>query len=104
MSRTFVAIVERASAWDHAKAPEVQAGFADHAAYMGALEREGFIAMAGLMLASNDVLFIFRADDEAEVRRRLGEDPWQKDGHARLVRLEEIGIRIGAPEPRAQTS
>ena len=52
------------------------------------------------MQASHDVLFIFRAESEADVRARLSEDPWQQDGHARLVRLEEIAIRTGAPPPR----
>jgi hypothetical protein len=49
------------------------------------------------MQETSDVLFIFLADSEEEVRRRMADDPWQKDGHARLVRLEEIHIRIGAP-------
>jgi uncharacterized protein YciI len=97
MNRTFAAIVKRTSKWDRSKPPEAQSGFAGHVAYMGGLEAEGVIAMAGLMFDSEDVLFIFRADSADEVRRRLAQDPWQQDGHAELVRLEEIGIRIGAP-------
>jgi hypothetical protein len=101
MKRTFAAIVQRTSRWDPSKPPQEQAGFEHHARYMGALEAEGFIALAGLMMESNDVLFVFRADSEDEVRRRLAQDPWQQDGHARLVRLEEVGLRIFAPEPPA---
>jgi hypothetical protein len=99
MKRTFAAIVERASSWDRSRPAQEQLGFESHAKYMGALEAEGFIALAGLMQESSDVLFIFRAESEAEVRHRLSQDPWQQDGHARLVRLEEIHIRIGAPQP-----
>ena len=61
------------------------------------LEATGFIAQAGLMQPSNDVLFVFRAESEEAVRGRMAQDPWQKDGHARLGRVEEVQFRIGAP-------
>jgi uncharacterized protein YciI len=101
MSRTFAAIVQRASSWDQSKPPQEQSGFESHVKYMGALEAEGFVALAGLMKDSGDVLFIFRAESEAEIRNRLSQDPWQRDGYTRLVRVEEIHIRIGAPQPPA---
>jgi hypothetical protein len=50
------------------------------------------------MVPSTEVLFIFLADSEQEVRERMSHDPWQQDGHARLIRVEEILIRIGAPK------
>lgn len=95
--RTFAAIVQRSTSWDASKPPQEQSGFPDHAGFVAAMEAAGFIALAGLMQESSDVLFIFWADSAEEVWRRMGEDPWQKDGHARLVRVEEIHIRIGAP-------
>lgn len=98
MKRIFAAIVERTSKWDPAKPPQEQDGFALHVKYMGSLEAEGFIVVAGLLQKSNDVLFLFRAESETEVRRRLAEDPWQQDGHARLVRLEELNVRTGPAE------
>jgi hypothetical protein len=101
MKRTFAAIVQRTSSWDHSKPPQEQTGFESHVKFMKGLEEEGFIALAGLMKDSNDVLFIFRADNEDEIYRRLSQDPWQQDGHARLVRLEEILINIGAPRSPA---
>lgn len=96
--RTFAAIVERTELWDPSRAAHEQDGFAAHATFVNGLEAAGFIAMAGLMVPSTDVLFIFLADSEAEVRERMSHDPWQKDGHARLIRVEEIHIRIGAPK------
>jgi uncharacterized protein YciI len=96
--RTFAAIVQRTEAWDPKREAHEQDGFAAHAAFVGALERDGFIALAGLMQPSTDVLFIFLANSEEEIRMRLAQDPWQQDGHARLVRIEEIHIRIGAPQ------
>jgi len=95
MKRTFAAMVEHSSNWQAGTPPQEQPGFAAHAQYMAGLEAEGFIALAGLMKDSGDVLFIFRADSEAEVRRRVSQDPWQMDGHVRLVRVEEIAVRIG---------
>src|SRR6188474_2226702 len=95
--RFFAAIVQRTEAWDASKPAQEQVGFAGHAQYMGGLEASGFIAMAGLMQTTSDVLFIFRAASEEEVRRHLAADPWQQDGHARLVRLEEVQFRIGTP-------
>lgn len=93
MKRTFAAIVERTSVWDQAKPPQEQPGFGAHAGYMGGLEAEGFIALAGLMQPSNDVLFIFQADSEEQVRSRMLQDPWLQEGRTRLVRLEELGLR-----------
>jgi len=95
--RLFAAFVHRAEAWDHALPPQQQAGFPDHAKFVGELEASGFIAQAGLMQPSNDVLFVFRADSEQAVRERMAQDPWQRDGHARLGRVEEVQFRIGAP-------
>lgn len=100
VKRTFAAIVRRTSKWDQSKPPQEQTGFDGHARFMGGLEADGFIVLAGLMLASNDVLFILQADSEDEVQTRLGQDPWRQDGHTSLVRLEEIGIRTWAPSPQ----
>ena len=93
MKRMFAAIVERSAAWDQALPPPEQDGFAGHAAYMGSLEAEGFITLAGLMMPSTDVLFVFSADSEQDIRDRMAQDPWQRDGHTRLVRLEEMHVR-----------
>jgi hypothetical protein len=96
-NRLFAAFVHRADAWIRDLPPQEQSGFADHARFVAELEASGFIAQAGLMQPSNDVLFIFRAESEAAVRQRMAQDPWQKDGHARLGRVEEVQFRIGSP-------
>lgn len=93
MKRYFAALVQRTSLWDPSRPAHEQDGFADHAKYMGSLEAERFIVLAGLLTQSTDVLFIFHAESEEQVRNRLSQDPWQQDGHARLVRLEEIAFR-----------
>ena len=101
MKRTFAAVVQRTSKWDQSKPPQEQEGFAGHAKFMGDLETDGFITLAGLMLGTNDVLFVLEAESEEEVQTRLGQDPWRQDGHTRLVRLEEISIRTWAPRQTA---
>lgn len=101
--KTYFGIVERTKLWDQATPAHLQSGFSDHAAFMHGLEAEGFIAMAGLTQNTSEVIFLFHAKDAEEVRQRLSLDPWQKDGRARLVRLEEIQIRVGAPQPRQST-
>ena len=100
MKRIFAALVERTSKWDRARPPQEQEGFERHATYMGGLEAEGFIVLAGLLQKTNDVLFLLRAESEAEVRGRFAEDPWQQDGHTKLVRLEELNVRTGPEELR----
>jgi uncharacterized protein YciI len=97
VTRYFAAVVQRTSLWDHSRPAHEQDGFAQHAKYMGSLEAEGFIVLAGLLTQSTDVLFIFRAESEEQVRNRLSQDPWQQDGHARLIRLEEIAFRNDPP-------
>ena len=97
MKKAFMAIVERADGWEGSRPPQEQDGFAGHAAYMHGLEDEGFIAMAGLLQETFDVLFILLADSADEVRQRMAQDPWQQDGHTRLARVEEAQFRIGAP-------
>lgn len=96
--RTFAAIVQRTELWEPTREAHEQDGFAAHAAFVAGLQADGFIGMAGLMVPSNEVLFIFLADSEEEIRERMRHDPWQQDGHARLTRVEEIHIRIGAPK------
>ena len=98
MKKTFFAIVKRTEAWDPAREAHEQDGFAQHAAYMGKLEQDGVIASAGLLQESSDIVFVMLADSEEQVRARFAEDPWQQDGHAKLIRLEEVQFRIGAPQ------
>jgi uncharacterized protein YciI len=92
--KLFAAIVHRTSKWDRSKPPEQQDGFADHVAYMGELETSGFIALAGLMSPSDDVLFVFRAESEEDVRARLASDPLQRSGSVTLERIEELALRV----------
>jgi uncharacterized protein YciI len=100
--KQFAVIVHRTSKWDHSTPPEQQPGFGDHVAYMGGLEKGGAIALAGLMLPSNDVLFVLNAESEAEVRAHFASDPWQRSGVVRLERIEEVALRIANFSPATE--
>lgn len=95
MKQHFAVIVHRTSKWDHAIPAEQQPGFAGHLEYMGGLESSGIIALAGLLTSSNDVLFVFKAESEDEVRAVLAKDPWQRDGKVCIERIEQLALRIG---------
>jgi hypothetical protein len=95
MKQHFAVIVQRTSKWDNSTPPEQQPGFPDHLAYMGGLEKSGAIALAGLMTSTNDVLFVFLAESEDEVRDLLGKDPWQREGKVCIARIEQLALRIG---------
>lgn len=99
MDHHFAVIVRRGPAFDNSKASREQEGFEPHSAHWRELEANGFVAMAGLMQDSMEVLFIIRAKNADEVRNRISGDVWQQTGHAEIVRLEQVDIRFGAPEP-----
>ncbi len=95
MKQHFAVIVRRTSKWDQSIPADQQSGFPKHLEFMGGLEKSGIIALAGLMTTSNDVLFIFEAESEAEVRATLGKDPWQQDGKVCIDRVEQLALKIG---------
>ncbi len=96
MPKLYATFVRRTSKWDQSKPPQEQPGFPLHVEYMNGLKAENFIALAGLLMTSSEILFVFRADSEEQVRERMGADPWQQSGLARIERVEELAVSIGA--------
>lgn len=101
MTQHFAVIVRRGAGFEQGKESREQAGFEPHSRHWRGLEESGFVAMAGLMKDSMEVLFIIRAESADEVREQIAGDVWQQTGHAEIVRLEPIDIRFGAPAPFA---
>ena len=64
--------------WDHSRRRREQTGWAEHAAFMDSLTAEGAIVLGGPVGEGDGdyALLVFDAEDEAEVRARLAEDPW----------------------------
>jgi uncharacterized protein YciI len=83
-------LVENAKgpAWDRSRGRREQPGWDEHAAFMDALEEEGFVVLGGPIGEGEgeNTLLVVDAEDEAAVRARLAEDPWAGD----LLRIESV--------------
>ena len=74
---------------------EEQAEWREHAVFMNALHRDGFIGLGGPLDGTPDVLLIARASDEAEVRARLSDDCWTHSGLLRIQQIAPGALRLG---------
>lgn len=74
-----VFVVERGNGpgYDRARGRREQERWDEHAAYMDALVDEGFVVLGGPLGDGDTVLLVIEALDEAEIRSRLAEDPWE---------------------------
>jgi len=96
--RPFVVRVDHGPAWDESLPLEQQHGWTTHAAFMDALFDEGFVAFAGPLEGARGALLIIRAESEAQVRERLGADPWHRDEHLQLRECWPWELRLGSLE------
>jgi uncharacterized protein YciI len=76
-------VVERAKgpAWDHSRTRREQDGWDEHAAFMDALQDEGFVVLGGPLGEGDgeNALLVVDAPDLATVQRRLAADPWPEE-------------------------
>jgi len=96
--RPFVVRVDHGPAWDESLPLEQQHGWTAHAAFLDALFDEGFVAFAGPLEGARGALLIIRAESEAQVRERLGADPWHRDEHLQLRECWPWELRLGSLE------
>ena len=86
--------------WTEGEGAFGQAGVQDHAAFMAELERSGFVLFAGPLAGSEQgrirALVVVDAADEAEVRSRLGEDPWALTDRLVTTSVEPWTLFVGA--------
>jgi uncharacterized protein YciI len=96
----FAVTREAGPAWTDGKGTFEQTGVNDHAAFMNGLADEGFVLfggpLAGSELARIRVLLIVDAASEAEIRVRLGDDPWALAERLVTVSVEPWNIFVGA--------
>ena len=96
----FAVTREAGPAWTDGKGAFEQPAVAEHAAYMNALADEGAVVVAGPVAGSEHgrvrVLLIADADSEAEVRRRLADDPWERAERVVTSSIEPWNILVGA--------
>jgi uncharacterized protein YciI len=72
----------------------------EHATFMNALADEGFVLFGGPLAGSEGgrvrVLLIVEAKSEAEIRRRLADDPWARAEQLVTTRIEPWNVIVGA--------
>ena len=96
MPKAFAVIRSRGANWDDTKTIEGQVGWREHADFMDALFMEDFVAFAGPLEGTRDALLIIRADDPAEIAKRLAADPWTENGLLTLKDCWPWQLRLGS--------
>jgi uncharacterized protein YciI len=83
----FVVIREIGPGWDPAKPLRAQAAWDEHADFINALAAENIVLLGGALGGGGSFLLLVNAGSEAEIRRRLQEDPWTR---MELLRIRSI--------------
>ncbi len=95
----FAVIREAGPAWE-AGGIFQQPSVTEHAAFMNALAEEGFILFGGPLAGTEEgrvrVLLIVNADSEADIHRRLTDDPWVPTQQLLTASIEPWKLLVGA--------
>lgn len=86
----FVVINQQGPGWVRSRPMRDQRGWADHAVFVNALVREGFVVIAGPLGdgSLHRALLIVHAANEGEIRARFEADPWIRDGILQTVKID----------------
>jgi uncharacterized protein YciI len=101
----FAITREAGPSWADGKGAFEQPGVNDHVAFMNNLADQGFVLFAGPLAGSEHdrirVLLIAEAGSEADIHRRLADDPWAR---TQLVTtsVEPWNLLVGADRLGAQ--
>jgi uncharacterized protein YciI len=96
--------------WTDGKGAFEQPEMNDHGAFMNGLADEGFLLFAGPLAGSEldriRVLLIADAGSEADIHRRLADDPWARTQRVVTTNVEPWNLLVGAdrlgPQPAAR--
>jgi hypothetical protein len=75
---------------------EEQDEWHSHAVFMTPLHRNGFVLLGGPLDGTLDVLLIARANDVDEIRSRLSDDCWARNGLLQIKQIVPWTLRLGA--------
>jgi len=96
----FAVIREAGPAWTNGKGISGQPAVIDHTAFMNALADEGFVLFGGPLAGSEHgrlrALLVVEAESEAEIHRRLTDDPWVPTEQLVTTSIEPWNIFVGA--------
>ncbi len=95
----FAVIREAGPAWNDGGIAD-QPAMIDHAAFMTGLAAEDFVLLAGPLAGTEQgrirVLLIVSSDSEAEIQRRLADDPWTTSRRLKVASIESWNVFVGA--------
>jgi uncharacterized protein YciI len=106
----FAITREAGPGWTEGTGAFEQPAANDHAAFMNVLAGEGFVLFAGPLGGSEHdrirVLLIADASSEADIHRRLADDPWARTQRLVITSIEPWNLMVGAErlgtQPAAQ--
>jgi hypothetical protein len=84
---TFAVTLIHGPGWDYSRPIREQDSWDAHATFMDGLVTDGFLTLGGPLGQGDRTLHLVDAEDELEIRARLGEDPWAT---ADLLRIGSI--------------
>lgn len=90
----FVVVNVQGPAWVDSRSMRDQALWTEHAAFINALIRGGFVVLGGPLGDGRPhrALLIISSESESTVRARLREDPWVQAGILRIGTVEPWAI------------
>lgn len=85
----FAVTLGRGPRWDESRGGiREQNGWHEHAGFMDGLVADGFVVLGGPVGDGKQTLHVVEARDEQEIRRRLGHDPWARDGLLEVAAIQ----------------
>lgn len=91
----YAVTIEPGVSWDTSSPMRQQAHWAEHAAFMNALEDDGFAVLGGPLDDETKALVIVKAESEQEAASRLADDPWIVLRLRRIAKIERWEILLG---------
>jgi uncharacterized protein YciI len=96
----FAVTLVHGPGWDASCPIREQDDWDAHATFMDGLVDEGFLIVGGPLGAGDRTLHLIEADDELQIRARLGEDPWALAGLLRVGFIEPWALWLDARRRR----
>ncbi|HTU28856.1 MAG TPA: YciI family protein [Solirubrobacteraceae bacterium] len=100
----FALTLVHGSGWDDSLPIREQRAWEEHAAFMNGLVNDGFLVLGGPLGNGERTLHVIEAADEAEVRRRVAEDPWARAGMLEVGSIEPWALWLDSRTPPVSES
>jgi hypothetical protein len=95
MSDVFAVVLNHGAAYQAGRRLEDQVEWDAHAKFMDTLVYEGLVRLGGPLEGTSEVLLVFSAQSEHEIRQRLATDPWHRMGLLEISRIMPWTLRLG---------